>query len=273
MQKHFVLNDPLQGQIKEYSISFKEGDSSLENLLDFLQQDYVYRVNINVVHGFNINTFSIANKLYGDKIYIKLLDMDEELIQELKKNDIKFYLDEDYSAGSYVELMSLINLGVTDVYICNDLVYDLDNVREICDKYNVQMRVILNMIPSSAEDAGYDYTSMVWRPQDTPKILGYFDVCEFFVPRRDTMGNDSWDVLFKAFFLNKYWHGDLREINPRLQFDFPNDAVYPTLNDMKYNCQVRCKRRVDNHCDKCSQFMNIAYTLRDKEIRLVSNGD
>ena len=53
-------------------------------------------------------------------------------------------------------LEDIAALGVTDVYIADDLCYDLLNVRKACDKLNLSVRWILDVIPSGTVNKNAD---------------------------------------------------------------------------------------------------------------------
>lgn len=60
------------------------------------------------------------------------------------------------SIDSFRLLEYVASLGVTDVYITDDLCYNLEMVRRACNKYNIRTRLIINRIPSSRPDKGID---------------------------------------------------------------------------------------------------------------------
>lgn len=77
---------------------------------------------------------------------------------------------------TYSCLESFINLGVSDVYIADDLCYNLKNVHDICQENNVQMRLILNQVPSMTLDRGINPKAPIFMPKDMDTINPYFDV-------------------------------------------------------------------------------------------------
>lgn len=69
---------------------------------------------------------------------------------------LKFYFDSSMSIDSFRLLEYVASLGVTDIYITDDLCYNLEMVRRACNKYNIRTRLIINRIPSSRPDKGID---------------------------------------------------------------------------------------------------------------------
>lgn len=128
---------------------------------------------------------------------------------------------------TYSCLESFINLGVSDVYIADDLCYNLKNVHDICQENNVQMRLILNQVPSMTLDRGINPKAPIFMPKDMDTINPYFDVFEFECGLPYDWA--KFDVLYRAWFVNKYWHGQMSEINEDVDMDFHCDAIHLVL--------------------------------------------
>lgn len=261
----FKRFDNLEGKIKEYNIKFRTDDSSLDDLIDFISLDYINRVNIQFSDKINIKVVNTVNKI-KNCVYVRVLPEQWPQISELQENEVKFFLDSSMPVSSYSQLAEAMDMGVSDIYIADDLTYNLKDVRYICESNCVQLRTILNRIPMTTLNKGKDVKSTIYRPQDIDYIEQYYDVFEFDCG--DPYNWNVFDVLFKAFFINKNWYGNLAEINPDIQFHFPNEQVLNYYTYYKTNCERVCDKRKSNPCKKCEQFMNIGKILREKGIAL-----
>lgn len=260
----FHLNQSQNDDVKEFNILFYKTKNRIEDLIEFIQEYENTRINIQFPDGVHLATLKSINKV-SNNIYCRVRASDMIMIPELKENNIKFFFDSDISAYNYSTLAAYINYGVSDVYITDDLCYDLKNVNKICAENNVQMRLILNHIPSTTFDSGTNPRSPIFMPKDMDILNQYFDVFEF-----DCGNPYDWakfDVLYRTWFENKYWHGQLNEINEDVAQDFNCDSIYPDFTKFKINCQRRCDRRVTNHCTKCESFIEIGKTLQQKNVR------
>lgn len=255
----------LEGQVQEYNINFRSEDSSLDDLIDFISYDFVHRVNLCFIGKINPKIVSTANKV-KDCIYVRVMPEQCFQVTELRDNDVRFFYDSTMSPSCYSELAEYIHMGVSDVYIVDDLTYNLEDVKKLCHSHNVHLRTILNRMPMTTLNKGKDVKSTIYRPQDIELLKQYYDVFEF-----DCGEPYNWNifnVVYKAFFINQNWYGNLAEINPDIQFVFHNEQVLPHYTAYKTKCQRVCDQRVNNPCKKCEQFINIGNTLFDKGVAL-----
>lgn len=257
----------LEGCVKEYNIIFRTDDSRLEDLIDFASLPFIERINVEFTDGVPVQIVNTVNKV-KDCLYVRLKPDQWPLAKNLKEENIKFFFDVSMPVTSYCELDMFINMGVTDVYIADDLTYDLKNVHEYCAGNGVQTRLIINRIPLTILDKGTSVKSPMYRPQDTDILKEYYDIFEFDC-------GDPWDwhkfnVLFKTYFITKDWYGNLAEINPDIQLKggFPNPSIIPDYTDYKMNCERVCSRRIKNRCRKCEQFFDIGKILVERNIVL-----
>lgn len=263
----FHLNNEINDDVKEFNILFYKNKNNIEKLIDFIQEYEDKRINIEFPEGIHMPTLKSVNKI-SDNVYCRMNPVDVVKLEELKKNNIKFFFNSTMLAYNYTTLASLIRLGVSDVYIADDLCYNMSDVKAICEQHNIQTRLILNHIPATSLDAGMDPRSPIFMPKDLDNIDKYFDVFEF-----DCGTPYDWtkfEVLRRVWFDKKDWHGQLGEINDDIEQDFHCDVIYPDFIDIKLNCGRRCDKRVSNPCRKCESVIEIGEILKKKNVRFVS---
>lgn len=261
----FKLNNELNDQVKEFNILFYKDDNSLEKLIEFVQEYPDTRINIEFPKGIHLPTLTTINKIHSN-IYTRITENDLLNVSELREKDCKFFLDSHLCASNYTNLDAHIKMGVSDVYIADDLCYNLRDVSKYCHKNKVKLRLILNRIPATSFDKGVNYCSSIYRPQDLDLLKLYFDTFEFDCGKQYDWA--KFDVLYRAWFKRGNWHGDLAEINDDLDLYFPNDSVVPDFTNYKINCERRCCQRITNSCSKCQQFLEIAWSLKDQNIHI-----
>lgn len=260
--------------VQEFDIDFikiggnpiESTSSNIDKLIEFVEANQAKNINISFPQEFYIPAVTFVNKIHKN-IYIKLRAEQINHVAELKKNNIKFFFDKDVSAYNYAMLDSLITLGVSQLYISDDLCYNLDEVSKIAKSHGVKLRCVLNRIPATALDKGINYKSMVYRPQDLELLDKYFDCFEF-----DCSEPYDWaqyDVLFRAFFRRGKWNGNLQELNPDLAFEFDDRFIIPEYTSYKVNCERRCDSRYNNQCKKCEQFLQLQNLLIQKKMNIV----
>lgn len=252
-------------RITEFNIIFKK-DSSLNNLLDFLDKYIDKRVNISFVDGINYSVLKSAARLYGN-IAVKLRSNDIQECLKLKDIGVKYYFDNSYPAVNLCSLDSLIALGVSDVYIADDLCYNLPRTHGYCDSKGVKTRMVLNRIPCTTTFKGDDPKSPIWMPRDIDNLAFYIDIFEF----DNDLDDAYFDVLFRTWFEKKAWNENIREINLDLNIDVYDNTMLPITSIKKMSCGRRCNKRAGNKCDMCGQMADISNLLRYKGVRLVEH--
>lgn len=262
----FKRFNELNDRIDEFDIEFNPKDSSFEKLIDFIHEYSHKRINVQYIGGLDIKTARALGKVGGD-VHFRLSASDIQSIGALGDSGCRYYFGNDVPAYNLTSLAAMVGLGVSDVYIKDDLFYDVHRTATYCHENNVAVRAVVNRIPSTAIGRGNSVKDMFLRPSDMPMLEGLVDTVEF-----DCKGSGAVydfakaDVLYKAWFEGGKWNGDLREINDDLKFPVPNTAVFPQLTSSKLTCGLICLK--GGHCKKCEQFINIAKSLSQKKIRV-----
>lgn len=257
----YVRYEPLSEQVAdEINLTYIPDQNDYENLIDFCQTYSSKRVNVRWrdAAGIDLKSAGALSKLCPNVVYC-LEDSNISKALELKNKGCKFYFYEGNPAHSFKELAGLVRLGVTDVYICDDLCYSLKNVRDFCHKHNVQVRVILNKVAASLASP-LDKTQPFWRPEDIDLAAVYFDVAEFDCGNLETYDFKRMKVLYRVYFEDKSWGGNLQELVPDLQYIVYNKSLVGDFTNHKVNCQYRCVSQ-GSSCNKCEQYLEIADSL------------
>jgi len=160
-----------------------------DKLISFVEEYSNKRINISIPDDeIPINHFVTLNKIHNN-IYVKLTRFQFRYAEKLKENNIKFFFDNTVPVSTFILLDELIKLGVTDVYIADDLCYNLENVSKRCQKDNVQIRLILNRIPATTINPYEDVRAPIFSPRHFNVLDEYIDVAEF-----DCYYNDESDA-------------------------------------------------------------------------------
>ena len=113
-------------------------------------------------------------------IAVRLMGHQFDQVAHLKEIGCKFFFDESsIPCYSYGLLDTMINLGVSDIYIYDNLCYHMKHIKEKCEKNNIRTRLTINTIPSVSPDRGEDCKAPVYCPRDADIIEQYIDTIEF----------------------------------------------------------------------------------------------
>lgn len=154
-------------------------------------------------------------------------------------------------------LNGLIKLGVSDVYIVEDLGFDLNRVHMITSPNQVQIRVF----PNIAQSSWYyidDLKKFFIRPEDTDFYGQYVDVFEFFGDKEYT------DLYYDIYSNKKEWFGDLKEIIIDFNKTLDSRCIVDFFADKRIKCQKKCLKGFD--CRICDRIEDLAKTFHNNEI-------
>lgn len=159
-------------------------------------------------------------------------------------------------ATDWDTLHHLLLKGVCDVYIGEQLGFELDKVSTQCKKYNVRVRAFSNVAQNAIADSD-SYLKFFIRPNDLQLYSQYIDTLEFWGP------DDRQDVLFEIY-QKGIWMGNLNEIILGFNAPIDNKCIAPLFGETRINCGKKCLKGA--HCRMCYTIANLADTLKDKRL-------
>ena len=207
-----------------------------------------------------IEKLNLIQDLHSN-FYIRIQKGQEELIPIYQENNIKYFLDYIFNINSFCRLQDAIDLGVTDVYVMEDLCYRLPQVKSLCNQYGIQIRLLVNMISSFTLGRENDVTAPFYVPENMEQLELYYDVIEF-----ELFGSwNRFDTLYKIWFVDGQWADDLKFINFELNINIPGGSFPRELCEYKMKCGHRCIER-QSACRKCQQYVELAQSMARKGI-------
>lgn len=261
----FHLNyEPWNSRVKEFNVLFDCSFNRANKMLEFCEKYKDKTINIQ----FKNFQMEIVSSICALKPNVKVRLTEEQIkySRQLLEKNIPFFFDTEVAAYNISSLAFLIGQGVTDIYLADDLWYNLPTVHDYCAKHNVRIRMVLNTIPATTPDRGKNCKSPIFSPMDMEALKKFIDIFEFNLGDKPNWG--LCNVLFRNWFERGYWNGQLNDINEDVQIDWPCNSVMPELVYYKLTCGRACEIRPNNSCKKCQQFYDIACNLRDKGIKI-----
>ena len=258
-------NDIWDSRISEYNVLFRHQRNSQEKLIEFAEAYPDKRINVEM-DQIDVSFLSILNRAH-DNIYVRITNFsDIKYTDTFKEKGIKFFFDKDcLPAMNICGLDCLISLGVSDVYITDDLLYNLRETHKYTSSHDIGIRIVLNTVMNSAPYT--DAAKTPWFPPDT------FDIIEPYIDTVEFDCGDPYDwyafgVYYRAWFERENWHGNLQEIIKNLDIPIMNDSLASMdLIQYKIHCRRHCVD-ADSHCRKCNQYAEISLLLDEAGIGL-----
>lgn len=237
-------------------------------IIDFLKENIGKRINIcltiddlfDLKSKNNTLLFSIKEKLTDANYSIRfpkyINNPCDDLIQRCKENNIDFFFDEYIT--DWDKLYGFIKLGVSDIYIVEEMGFSLAKISSIAKENNVKVRVFPNVAQSSFNGTPA-ITKFFIRPEDIKFYSQYVDIFEFY-------GYMDKEETYYDIYTSGEWFGDLNEIIINFNSSLDNRCVVDYFANTRANCDKKClKNRPCNLCERC---YDLAKTLHDHAIAI-----
>ena len=138
-----------------------------------------------------------------------------------------------------------INMHPTDIYIAEELCFQLVSVATVLHENNIKVRTFANVGQSSWKQTPALKKFFI-RPEDVEVYEPYIDVLEFFGRE------DSIETYYK---IEKKWFGKLNEVILDLDTDIDSRFLLPSFAERRINCGKRClKGRPCQICEATEQL-------------------
>ena len=232
-----------------------------DNLSEFLEQHKDQRVIIDLREGwkpfYKVIFTAIWEKHQNLALRVPKLNMD--VCVELQQIHIPYFSLE--VAIEWETFYYLAEFGVSDIYIGGQLGFELKDVAAAAAKKGIRTRVYPNLAQSVLRDTDALINFFI-RPEDIDLYnRRYVSTFEFFTPNDIDI---NWDVLYRAYAINKKWLGPLNEIVLNLDTDIDNTYIHPHWGEFRMNCKRKCLKY--ESCDMCNQLYDFGKSLRKIEV-------
>ena len=228
-------------------IDFAKERPEEQRLVVFVQTDITEEHDAN-----DIDIFAAAAEVHPNIAFKLYPYVDYAPFKE--KNLFYFY---EFFTSTWDDVIGLANAGVSDIYVCNILGFNIDLVSAYCKSRNINVRIFPNVAQSNftplkeKEDFEKDITKFFIRPEDVPVFEEYVDYMEFWGPIKDQ------DEVYRIYKEQK-WLGKLSQII----IGYRGSAYNRELSNMFALHRITCKKRCNyKNCSMCYQFVGLSTEL------------
>lgn len=242
-----IINENGDGTVFDFMKRFSERHDYVIRLDDI--QEFLDNNTINSYDSFTKENPEIMIKFsfYHDTPYSK------QLRDLMKQYDFPFFY-EDY-IRSWDTLNGFVAEGVSDVYIVEEMCFDLPKVRDVVGQ-NIDIRVI----PHIAQSSYLDMPAMLKffiRPDDIPVYQKYVNVFEL-----KNIQNPNAAVTLAKIYQDQGWAGQLSEIISDFDLTIDNRDILPLFAETRMACDKRCMK--GSGCNMCRTYESVAQKIKDK---------
>ena len=167
--------------------------------------------------------------------------------------------------SSWDMLKECADYGVSDVYIINELGFDIKNVKAFCEKNNIKVRIYPNIAQNSTLLLTIGtYTSFFVRPEDISIYEEYVDVFEFFgAPEKE-------GVLYEIYTEGE-WRSDLELLILNIPTLVDNRTKNNYIADVFGTSRLDCKKKcIYGECNICKNCVDAAKAIKARRIEEIT---
>lgn len=226
-------------------------------LFDFIQQYKDKKLMIDITELDIESNMTVLSTLAAKNVtYILSLEQ-EKYLYLFDEENIKYCFN--VGVDNWDTLHAFIKLRVSEMYITNELCFDLSKVRKVLRDADIRMRTYAN-VAQSRDNFGVNSTLKAFfiRPEDLFLFEEIFDSIEFFGPE------DREEVLYKIYVKDKKWFGDLREVIIGLREEIDSRFLIPYFAVRRLDCGKRCYK--GSHCQICERTIELMKVMEENNM-------
>lgn len=269
---NYQKNFPYYDMVDEVNLKYEENFGMV--LMEFLQENEQFQnkvLNIcletmedvkNLCGGFGLSAVAALGSKFPN-VWIKIrlpyemLEQDPHELEIFEKHSLPIYFKK--YINNWDELHGILKLGVSDVYITEDLGFELIEVSKLAHSYCAQVRVFPNVTQSAWVNTPSIKTFFL-RPEDLPMCENCVDVVEFW------NYEDKLKTLFKIYAIDKKWPDQLGYIIQGFKVELDSRHLLPEFIQPRLSCGKKCIK--GKHCSLCERAIDLANILDEKGLIL-----
>lgn len=249
---------PILDAADEIIIQYKKKDAELIHFVQKYKESQRIIANAAMLDfetlSENLEIFNAAHEAHPAftvLISIKNLSFSESL----KNYEIPFFFIE--GATCLDDVNDFIEAGVSDIYIQNELGFNIKQISYFCQEKNVQVRVYPNVAQNKDNiPTRNSLTDFFIRPEAVPLYEPFVDVMEFYG------AIDRQPVLYRIYKDEK-WLGDLSDLILELGVQIDNRTIVPYFDALRINCRKECTL---GKCNACKSIEKMSNVLKEKKL-------
>ena len=269
----FLMNNEYNDIADQFDVNIDPSKNDVNKMHEFLSVYEDKQINIHFPQGID-ETVARSLAIVHPNAMFKCSLQDMRIASKLKEEceKFKFYFDFSFPCISWTAFQEQVDMGVSEIYPFDDLLYEMATLKSVCKRNHVKTRLMLNIIQSTRHDRGTKPYDAFFRPEDMTWLSQYIDTFEFYCKSENS--DYSWHKfkpLYHAYFENNQWVGYLNELIPDLQMKVPNWALLPRYSYSRSMCGLSCVKR--SGCRKCHNYISLAEELAEKNVRIKREED
>ena len=204
----------------------------------------------------DLNIIQILNEKYPNTKLITCFPYYLKHIEnKLNEMNIPHYYSQQIT--NWTKLRGFLQLNVTDVFIAEELGFDLERVKKAAEEKNIKTRAYCNVAQSSWSDTP-PLKKFFIRPADIKIYSKYIDTFEFFNPSKTSI-----NTLYKIYSQKNFWFGPLNEIIQ--EYSGPQDERFLSkiFGEKRAKCKLQCIK-TSKSCKICDRIVELSESFKNQ---------
>ena len=248
---NFRHNDEIDEIIYDFN---KYGDPIIIDQMKRWREDQRVIINGSQIQNFEnfIPCIQVCRKNHNN-LAVCVNIQQKEAVKRLREAAIPFFYLQ--YVNNLEEMYAIINQGVSDIYISENLGFDIVNIGSFCKTKGIKVRVIPNVAQYKLEykEDIPDPCKFFIRPEDVKEYEPYVDVLEIYEKEMRL------SVLYEIYTKQK-WIGNLNQLISGLEESIENSAIPSIFGKARLNCKKRC---MYDQCSLCKTTQDLSNRVMD----------
>lgn len=235
-------------------------NKEITNVVDFAKKYKNQRINLcindyeeGINEGFLKAALDVQKENPDLNLVIRIAGYSQDLAFILADYpDAKFYFN--IWVDDWDRFIGFIEYGVSDIFVCEGLGFELDTAAAVAHEAGVQIRVFPNVAQSKWRGTPSLKTFFI-RPEDIGSYEPYVDVCEFFGEK------EKQDTYYNIYKKDKQWFGNLGEIIIGFNDIIDSRYIIPRFAKKRIKCGRECMK--GGPCKICDRIVNLSHNLEE----------
>lgn len=244
--------------VQELKIEYNSMDITF--LTEFLQKHCNKTIVIDITDHFDevdAKLFlGLKEKFNNFKLIIKYENSKE--LKLVQKFQLPFFFCN--FATTIDKMYGLMQYHPTDMYICEQLGFELDNISKILHQNNILLRTFPNICQTSFPETNGLLTFFI-RPEDIPIYSNFIDVFELVSDQQHQ------STIFKIYKQQR-WFGNIQEIIPTFKGKLDGRYILDNFSAFRINCRKRCMYNPSS-CNICTRIVELSKSFQKNNILLL----
>ena len=259
----FTKNFSYIDEVDEIFIEYKRNESALENFIEkFKDKRILIKLKYEDLTEF-IDTDimlilfkAIVEKTNAEIVFVlPIFEINDSLKAFNILKEHGFNVCFANLVNSWDELIGLADMGVSDIYIVEELGFELDRVAAVLHERGIKVRCYPNIAQSSHPNIK-DIKKFFVRPEDVETYEPYVDVFEFF--------GENHNLYYKVYAKDKKWFGQLNEIIDDYNGSLDSRCVVKEFAETRTHCGKKCLKGIP--CRVCDKMVKLSDTMQENDL-------